>query len=134
MITVAAIQKNVAASFRIPLAKMTEPMNLGTGKDGRNSREFSVPRQLAMYLAREFVSTPRKTPEMGRQPISYPTLARLFGRDHTTVIFAVRAVEKRMAKDRDFRRKVKEIRYFLALQYPVDRSHFLICDREVESA
>lgn len=49
-------------------------------------QEFSHPRQIAMYLARKTTTA------------SYPDIAIQFGGlDHTTVIHAVRAVEKRVA-------------------------------------
>jgi len=53
----------------------------------RRAREVARPRQIAMYLAKQL--TPRSLPEIGR---------RFGGRDHTTVIHAVRQIEKlRMA-------------------------------------
>lgn len=51
---------------------------LGTDR----SRRFARPRQIAMYLARSLT---------GR---SYPEIAVSFGRDHTTVMHAVEAVER----------------------------------------
>jgi chromosomal replication initiator protein len=47
------------------------------------ARKYSRPRNAAMYLAR--IKTGK----------SYPQIARIFGRHHTTVIDAVRAVEAR---------------------------------------
>src|SRR5690606_39681627 len=48
----------------------------------RRTRTIVKPRQVAMYLAK--VMTPRSLPEIGR---------RLGGRDHTTVLHAVRKIE-----------------------------------------
>lgn len=47
-------------------------------------REFAHARQEVMYLARRLTA------------LSLPQIARRLHRDHTTVLFAVRAVEKRM--------------------------------------
>ena len=54
----------------------------------RRAREVARPRQIAMYLAKQL--TPRSLPEIGR---------RFGGRDHTTVIHAVRQIEKLRASD-----------------------------------
>ena len=48
----------------------------------RRTRTIVKPRQIAMYLAK--VMTPRSLPEIGR---------RFGGRDHTTVLHAVRKIE-----------------------------------------
>jgi chromosomal replication initiator protein len=108
MISLASIQANVAASFRIPLWKMREPINRGRGQDGRNARRFARPRQVAMYLARELTDH-----SLGR--IGY-----YFGRrDHTTVIFAIATVEKLLAKDDSFARDVAFCRdMIISAQYP----------------
>lgn len=54
----------------------------------RRTRVIVRPRQIAMYLAK--VLTPRSLPEIGR---------RFGGRDHTTVLHAVRKVEKMSSDD-----------------------------------
>ena len=54
----------------------------------RRTRTIVRPRQIAMYLAK--VLTPRSLPEIGR---------RFGGRDHTTVIHAVRQIEKLRQSD-----------------------------------
>ena len=54
----------------------------------RRSRDVVRPRQIAMYLAKALTS--RSLPEIGR---------RFGGRDHTTVIHAVRQIEKLRAQD-----------------------------------
>ncbi|MAZ18905.1 MAG: chromosomal replication initiator protein DnaA [Ahrensia sp.] len=54
----------------------------------RRTRQIVKPRQIAMYLAK--MMTPRSLPEIGR---------RFGGRDHTTVLHAVRKVESMIADD-----------------------------------
>ncbi len=55
--------------------------------EGSKHRRYSGPRQLAMYLARHFTG------------YSWHRLGYLFGRDHTTVLFACQQVEHRRAND-----------------------------------
>ncbi len=63
------------------------------------------PRQLAMWLCRECVSG-----AYGR-PISTEVLARLFHRkDHSTVWHALRAVQRRIAEEKGFARRVRALR------------------------
>ena len=77
-VTIDEIQRRVAEHYRIRQAEMTS---------ARRAREVARPRQVAMYLAKQL--TPRSLPEIGR---------RFGGRDHSTVIYAVRQIEKlRMA-------------------------------------
>lgn len=59
----------------------------------RRARECAWPRQTAMWLARR--ATARSLPDIGRF---------FGGRDHTTVIFAIRAVEKRRVHPEEFER------------------------------
>lgn len=54
----------------------------------RRTRTIVKPRQIAMYLAK--MLTPRSLPEIGR---------RFGGRDHTTVLHAVRKIEDILGKD-----------------------------------
>lgn len=99
MTTISAIQAEVAASFGIPLAKMTEPLNRGLGKDGRNTTAFSHPRQIAMYLAAELTNH------------SLKRIGFYFGRrDHSTVIWGLQSAENRIAKDPKLAAKVIAIR------------------------
>jgi chromosomal replication initiator protein len=73
-ITIDEIQRKVSDHYRIRQSEMTS---------ARRAREVARPRQVAMYLAKQL--TPRSLPEIGR---------RFGGRDHTTVIHAVRQIEK----------------------------------------
>ena len=78
-VTIDDIQKRVAEHFNVKLADMTSP---------RRQRVIARPRQVAMYLAK--VLTVRSLPEIGR---------KFGGRDHTTVLHAVRTIDKLMKAD-----------------------------------
>jgi len=73
-VTIDEIQRKVSDHYRIRQAEMSS---------ARRAREVARPRQVAMYLAKQL--TPRSLPEIGR---------RFGGRDHTTVIHAVKQIEK----------------------------------------
>ena len=73
-VTIDEIQRKVSDHYRIRHAEMVS---------ARRAREVARPRQIAMYLAKQL--TPRSLPEIGR---------RFGGRDHTTVIHAVKQIEK----------------------------------------
>jgi hypothetical protein len=70
---VTRIQQVVANYYSIPMCEMVS---------ARRPRAVARPRQIAMYLAREL--TPMSLPEIGR---------RFGGRDHTTVMHAIRVIE-----------------------------------------
>jgi chromosomal replication initiator protein len=78
-ITIDEIQRKVSDHYRIRQSEMTS---------ARRAREVARPRQIAMYLAKQL--TPRSLPEIGR---------RFGGRDHTTVIHAVRKIEELRRSD-----------------------------------
>ena len=81
-ITIEEIQKNVAEHFNIRLTDMHSP---------RRSRSVARPRQIAMYLAKSITS--RSLPEIGR---------KFGGRDHTTVMHAVKKIEELKQEDNNF--------------------------------
>lgn len=88
------IQAEVAAYYKIPFNAM---------QSQRRSFDISHPRQIAMYLASEL--TPKSLPAIGR---------RFGGRDHTTVIHAIRQVKSRIANDPEVAADVEAIREMLA--------------------
>lgn len=101
-VPVSRIQAEVAKSFKIDVATMAASSRISEGKTGQNCREVSHPRQVAMYLAKELTYH------------SKTRIGHLFGRrDHTTVIHAIREVEKRLAKDRNLRRRVARLKKVL---------------------
>ncbi len=81
-VTIEEIQKRVAEHFNIRLADMYS---------ARRARAVARPRQVAMYLAKQLTS--RSLPEIGR---------KFGGRDHTTVMHAVRKVEELRETDSAF--------------------------------
>ena len=64
----------------------------------RRSRHIARPRQIAMYLSKKL--TTKSLPEIGR---------KFTGRDHTTVIHAIKKIEDLMQKDKKFEVEVQEI-------------------------
>jgi chromosomal replication initiator protein len=94
-ITIEDIQRAVCAHFRIDRGEMASQ---------RRARAVARPRQIAMYLAKEL--TPRSFPEIGR---------RFGGRDHSTVIHAVKTIEALRTNDADIDADVRRIRSALML-------------------
>ncbi len=85
--TIEEIQKVVAEHYNIRMADMHSP---------RRSQAVARPRQVAMYIAKQLTAC------------SLPAIGRKFGgRDHTTVLYAVRKVEERMAADKSFAEEVE---------------------------
>jgi chromosomal replication initiator protein len=86
---VALIQATVADSYGIARDRM---------KSAARDRPVAWPRQIAMYLARELTG------------FSLPSIGRMFNRDHTTVMYAIRQVEARIAYDPEQRADVRALR------------------------
>ena len=80
-LTIDEIQKRVAEYYHLKPSDMVS---------ARRAREVARPRQVAMYLAKRL--TPRSLPEIGR---------RFGGRDHTTVMHAVKRIDELRAADRE---------------------------------
>ena len=78
-VTIDEIQRKVADYYAIKLSDLLS---------ARRAREVARPRQVAMFLAKRL--TPRSLPDIGR---------RFGGRDHTTVMHAVKRIEELRADD-----------------------------------
>jgi chromosomal replication initiator protein len=87
--TVEQIKRRLAACYNLTVEDLT-------GQCRR--RNVARPRQLAMYLARKIAN--RSFPDIG---------ARFGGRDHTTVIHAVRKVEELMLAEPAYAREVQDV-------------------------
>jgi chromosomal replication initiator protein len=86
MPTGASIKKKTARAFGISLSDLE-------GK--KRNREISFPRQVAMYLCRELTD------------MSLPQIGEIFtGRDHTTVLHAIKKVETLLEYDSDLKEVV----------------------------
>jgi len=85
-ITIDEIQRKVAEHYNIRLSDM---------HSARRARAVARPRQVAMYLAKQL--TARSLPEIGR---------KFGGRDHTTVMHAVRKIEELSGDDPSFAQDV----------------------------
>ena len=90
VVSIDKIQTVTSNFFSISLADMLSP---------RRSRPLARPRQIAMYLAKKL--TPRSLPEIGR---------KFSNRDHTTVIHAVKTVEKLSKNNDELRKNLEELK------------------------
>lgn len=90
-ITVEGIQRRVAEHFGITRADLSS-----AGK----ARSIARPRQVAMYLTKTLTT------------LSLPNIGRRFGgRDHTTVVYSVKTVEKLMKSDEAFAEEIRRLRH-----------------------
>ena len=93
-ISIDEIQKQVAGHYDVRVAEMFS---------ARRARNIARPRQVAMYLAKTLTS------------LSYPEIGRRFGgRDHTTVMHAVRSIEGLINTDDSINEDVQLLRSLLS--------------------
>jgi chromosomal replication initiator protein len=79
------IMKTVADFYNIKISEI---------KSHRRDKMYALPRQIAMYLARNLTDH------------SYPEIGEKFGgKDHSTVIHNVQKIEKRMESDQSLKHK-----------------------------
>ncbi len=90
VISIDKIQTITSNFFSISLNDMLSP---------RRSRPLARPRQIAMYFAKKL--TTRSLPEIGR---------KFANRDHTTVIHAVKTVEKLLENNDEIKKNVEELK------------------------
>ncbi len=93
-ISIDAIQSRVASHYGVRVAEMFSP---------RRARNIARPRQVAMFLAKNLTS------------LSYPEIGRQFGgRDHTTVMHAVRTIEGLVNSDQAVAEDVQLLKSLLS--------------------
>jgi chromosomal replication initiator protein len=80
--TIDSIMKLVSNYYNMPVSDL---------KAKNNSQQIAFPRQIAMYLCKKL--TDCSLPEIGR---------RFGGKHHSTVIHAIKKIEKKRAQERDF--------------------------------
>jgi chromosomal replication initiator protein len=88
-ITIEAIQRAVAEQFGMRVAEL---------KQKNNSRQIVVPRQIAMYLAKQM--TEASLPEIGRQ---------FGGKHHTTVMHSIAKIDEHRRTDKDLNRTINKL-------------------------
>lgn len=89
VITIQHIQKAVAASYRMSVDELVSKSN---------ARQFSGPRQVAMYLCKKLTKH------------SYPEIGRAFGgKHHTTVIHSFEKIEALLGNDAAMQKTVSDI-------------------------
>jgi chromosomal replication initiator protein len=92
-VTVEEIQRRVGEHFNVRLSDLVGP---------KRTRTIARPRQVAMFLAKQMTS--RSLPEIGR---------RFGGRDHTTVMHAVKRIEALRATDTQIAEDLELLRRML---------------------
>jgi chromosomal replication initiator protein len=88
-ITIESIQRSVAEQFGMRVAEL---------KQKNNSRSVVVPRQIAMYLAKQM--TEASLPEIGRQ---------FGGKHHTTVMHSISKIDELKRTDKDLNRTLTKL-------------------------
>ena len=88
-ITIETIQRTVAEQFGMRVAEL---------KQKNNSRQIVVPRQIAMYLAKQL--TEASLPEIGRQ---------FGGKHHTTVMHSISKIDEQRRNDKDLNRTLNKL-------------------------
>ncbi|MCL2761172.1 MAG: chromosomal replication initiator protein DnaA, partial [Desulfuromonadales bacterium] len=82
-VSIDQIQKTVSDHFKIKIADL---------KSDKRLKNFVIPRQLAIFICRELTKS------------SYPEIGEKFGgKDHSTVIYAVKKISKQLENDQDLK-------------------------------
>lgn len=92
-ITIERIVQKVASYFNVKTKELLS---------NRRTQKVVLPRQVAMFLAKKYTDTPLV--EIGRH---------FGGKDHSTVIYAIKKVEQKLKKDPLFRDMVEEVEKML---------------------
>src|SRR5512132_2632792 len=87
--TIEQMQKTVATAYKLSVDQLVSK---------NNARQFSFPRQIAMYLCKKLTKH------------SYPEIGRAFGgKHHTTVMHSVTKVESQRGRDSSFHNLINEL-------------------------
>jgi chromosomal replication initiator protein len=88
-VTVESIQKLVANHFHIKTSEI---------KSSKRLKNLVLPRQISMYIARKLTSS------------SFPEIGSKFGgKDHSTIIHAIKKIEKKMEEDIQLRATIEKL-------------------------
>ena len=93
-ITVEEIQKTVAGHYNIKVSDI---------RSSKRLKALIIPRQIAMYLSRQMTNC------------SYPEIGERFGgKDHSTIIHAIRKIEKNLKDDLNLRATIDNLKSTLS--------------------
>lgn len=93
-LSIESVQQSVAEHFNLKVSDLKSP---------RRHKNLAVPRQIAMYLCKKHVKA------------SFPEIGNKFGgKDHTTVIHAVRRVNEYISNDQSFKDRIDELEKLIA--------------------
>ena len=96
VLTIDEIQKAVSSYYDIKFSDI---------KSKKRQRNIALPRQVAMYISREFGG------------FSYPEIGSSFGgKDHSTAIHACRKIERELKEDPEMRQALRSLRQNLGLK------------------
>lgn len=90
-------QRNITTDVIIDEVEKYYHLPQGSLKTKKRSNDVAYPRHIAMYLAREVLGE------------SYPQIGDVFGRDHSTVMSAVRKVKSNLSGDTELAEKLSEL-------------------------
>lgn len=89
LISIESIQRRVAKRFKIQLSDI---------KGKKRTENIALPRQVAMYLARELTD------------LSYPEIGERFGgKDHTTILHAHKKIKEKIKRDGAFKEFIEKL-------------------------
>ena len=88
-LTVETILKSVSAVFQVRVTDL---------KSSTRTKDVSIPRQVAMFLAKELINE------------SLVMIANAFGKTHSTILHAAKAIEKKAIEDETLRRQIDMVR------------------------
>jgi chromosomal replication initiator protein len=94
IVTIDTIQRSVSDFYDLEVSDMKSP---------RRNKHIALPRQVAIYLSRHFTSA------------STTTIGEKFGgRDHTTVLYAIKKIRGKIESDDSFKERVETITQIIA--------------------
>lgn len=96
-ITVDAILKSVASVFQVRVNDL---------KGHSRTKDVAIPRQVAMFLAKELINE------------SLVMIGASFGKTHSTILHACRAIETKVSGDEMLRRQIDMVRRNIDMQRP----------------
>ena len=94
-ITVDAILKSVASVFQVRVSDL---------KGHSRTKDVAIPRQVAMFLAKEFINE------------SLVMIGASFGKTHSTILHACKAIETKVSNDELLRRQIDMVRRNIDMQ------------------